>query len=43
DSFKGDYGEGVAKIVEALTIAASLGVGVDLGLFIAKGVFLLWQ
>ncbi len=43
DSFKGDYGAGVAKIVEALTIAASLGVGVALGLFIAKGVFLLWQ
>lgn len=38
DSFKGDYGAGVAKIVEALTIAVSLGVGVALGLFIAKGI-----
>ncbi|MEQ9764007.1 threonine/serine exporter family protein [Streptococcus jiangjianxini] len=38
DSFKGDYGAGVAKIVEALTIAISLGVGVAVGLFIAKGI-----
>ncbi|AUW96510.1 threonine/serine exporter family protein [Streptococcus pluranimalium] len=38
DSFKGDYGAGVAKFVEALTIAVSLGVGVALGLFIAKGI-----
>lgn len=37
DSFKGDYGAGIAKIIEALTIAVSLGVGVALGLFIAKG------
>ncbi|VTS27893.1 membrane protein [Streptococcus porcinus] len=41
DSFKGDYGAGVSKIVEALIIAISLGVGVALGLFIAKGI-LLW-
>lgn len=38
DSFKGDYGAGVAKIVEALTIAVSLGVGVAIGLFLAKGI-----
>lgn len=38
DSFKGDYGAGVSKIVEALIIAISLGVGVALGLFIAKGI-----
>lgn len=38
DSFKGDYGSGITKIVEALIIAVSLGVGVALGLFIAKGI-----
>ncbi|AGM98817.1 threonine/serine exporter ThrE family protein [Streptococcus iniae] len=38
DSFKGDYGAGITKIVEALIIAISLGVGVALGLFIAKGI-----
>lgn len=38
DSFKGDYGAGLSKIVEALVIAVSLGVGVALGLFVAKGI-----
>lgn len=38
DSFKGDYGAGLSKIVEALVIAVSLGVGVAMGLFIAKGI-----
>lgn len=38
DSFKGDYGAGISKIVEALIIAVSLGVGVAMGLFIAKGI-----
>ncbi|MGT2887348.1 threonine/serine exporter family protein [Streptococcus didelphis] len=38
DSFKGDYGAGLTKIVEALIIAVSLGVGVALGLFVAKGI-----
>ncbi|MGT2932686.1 threonine/serine exporter family protein [Streptococcus catagoni] len=38
DSFKGDYGSGLSKIVEALIIAVSLGFGVALGLFIAKGI-----
>lgn len=38
DSFKGDYGAGVTKIVEALIIAASLGAGVAIGLFIARGI-----
>lgn len=38
DTFKGDYGAGLSKIVEALISAVSLGVGVALGLFIAKGI-----
>ncbi|MGT2948897.1 threonine/serine exporter family protein [Streptococcus devriesei] len=38
DSFKGDYGAGLAKILEALIIAVSLGVGVALGLFLSKGI-----
>lgn len=38
DTFKGDYGSGVAKIVEALIVAISLGLGVALGLFISKGI-----
>lgn len=38
DSFKGDYNAGIAKIVEALMIAASLGLGIAFGLIIAKGV-----
>ncbi|WP_159592006.1 threonine/serine ThrE exporter family protein [Streptococcus halichoeri] len=38
DSIKGDFGAGVSKIVEALIIAVSLGLGVAIGLSIAKGV-----
>lgn len=34
DTLKGDYGSGVAKIVEALIIAVSLGLGVVIGLYI---------